>query len=172
MKKLVTILAAGALLGALLPVGPAAGNMQKKPTQEIEGAIALPAPFTDDSGCYAGLHRRGTIATLGNNSGIVGYHFDVDPKTWNKNFALEPTGGDGDIDLDIYFYSDFGKPGDPDDPLVNNVQSAQFNTRDTKGEFGKVPPEMNQVIVCMMLGGTRATFTYKAGKGVKLPKKS
>lgn len=169
MKKLVTILIAGALLGALLPAATAAG-MQKKPTQEEEGSIALPAPFTDDSGCYAGLHRRAALATLENNNGLIGYHFDVDPETWGKNFALEPTGGNGDVDLDIYFYVDFGQPGNPDDPLVNQVQSFSYNSRNTDGEWGKVPEEMNKVIVCMMLGGDRATFTYKAGKGVKIPK--
>lgn len=167
MKKLVAALLVGALAASFALAAPAAAKKKKKKktVQTVEGSVLLPLPFADDSGCYAGTHRRGAIATQGNNNKLTGFHFDVDPKTWNGNFVLEATGGSGYVDLDIYFYKDFGQPT-PDDPLVNEVVSAQFNTREAGGESGVVPPEMNRVIVCMYGGqlgvGFNATLKYTA----------
>ena len=170
MKKLVGLAVAAVAVASLIPSASAA------PKQQVEeGMVPLPAPYTDDTGCYAGLHRRFAIATTeAVNQGPIGYHFDVDPATWNKNFLLEVKGaqGAGAADLDIYFYEKFGTPEDvAGDPVNAGAPfTISYNTREEGGEFGKVPPNMNKVIVCMMpTGAVDASFTYTAGKGVKAP---
>ena len=173
MKKLISVAAAVLVALTLVPGAAVAGKGKK---QEVEGTIALPAPYTDDSGCYAGLHRRLSILSSGQANGIIGYEFDVNKATWNKNFVLEATGGQGDVDLDIYFYSEFGTVDDVvNDPTnAGSPYTIQYNTRAPGGEAAKVPAEMNKVIVCLYGGenggGAGASFTYTAGKGVKIPK--
>ena len=174
MRKIISLAAAALIALSLVPGVATAGKGKKK--QTVEGTVALPAPYTDDSGCYAGLHRRLSILSMGTANGIIGYEFDVDPATWKKNFVLEPTGGQGDVDLDIYFYAEFGTVEDVvGDPLgAGAPYTIQFNTRAPGGEAAKVPADMNKVIVCMyggqQGGGAGASFTYTAGKGVKIPK--
>ena len=165
MKKALTLLIAGSLAMGLLPGTATAG----KPKQTETGTIIAPAPFTDDSGCFAGLHRRGAILTQENNNGLVGWHFDVDPKTWNKKFVLEPSGGFGDVDMDILFYQEFGTPQQVvEDPGgAGAPASISFATREPGGESGKVPPTFKKVIICIYAGaqggGGGADFTYTAG---------
>jgi hypothetical protein len=171
LKKLMTLALAGMLTVALVP-GAAEAGKKKKPkpvVQEVEGSVPLPAPFTDDTGCYAGLHRRGSIVTGGQANGVIGYEFDVDKATWGKPFAMEITGGQGTVDLDIYFYSEFGTVDDvaADPQNAGSPYTVSFNTRDSVGEFGEVPADMTKVIVCMMAGGFEGTFKYTAGDGVK-----
>lgn len=172
MKKLMVLALAAMLAMAFAPQSAVAGKKKKpKVVQEVDGSIALPAPYTDDTGCYAGLHRRGSILTMGNSSGAIGHEFDVDPASWNKPFAMEITGGEGTVDLDIYFYAAFGTAEQvATDPLnAGSPYSVSFNNRDSVGEAGVVPPDMTKVIVCMMAGGADATYHYSAGDGVKLP---
>ena len=164
MKKVITLLVAGALGLGVLPATAGAGA----PKQTVEGIIALPAPYTDDSGCFAGLHRRGAIATQENNNGVVGWHFDVDPKTVGKKFVLEPSGGLGDVDMDILFYDRFGTVEDLQDPLAaGSPASTGYQNREIGGETGKVPPMKPKAIICIYGGqqgaGGGATFTYTAG---------
>lgn len=165
MKKTIALLIAAALSFGILPATAGAGE----PIQTEEGMILLPAPFVDDSGCFAGLHRRGAIMTQENNNGIVGWHFDVDPKTWKKRFVLEPSGGLGTVDMDILFYQEFGTPQQVvEDPLAAGAPvSMGFQTREAGGEKGKVPPKFNKVIICIYSGalyqGGGANFTYTAG---------
>ena len=165
MRKKIAILIAAALGLGLLPGSAGAGA----PKQTVEGMIALPAPYTDDSGCFAGLHRRGAIVSQENNNGIIGWHFDVDPKTWNKKFVLEPSGGFGTVDMDILFYQEFGTVED----VVNDPGGAgapasiSFATREAGGEAGKVPKTFTKAIICIYSGalyqGGGANFTYTAG---------
>ena len=163
MKKLVVLALSAALIGSLLHPATAAGKKQV-----VEGTIALPAPYTDDTGCYAGLHRRFAIVTQEQVNGIMGYHFDIDPATHGGKFKLEATGGQGDVDLDIYFYSQFGTVDQvATDPLnAGSPATVQFNTREPGGETGVVPQDFTKVIVCMyggaQGGGAGATFTYTA----------
>jgi hypothetical protein len=168
MRKTATLVLVGLLGASLVPTALAGKGKQQK----VEGSIALPARHPD--GCYAGVHRRIAILTNEQVNGVVGYHFDVDPSTWNKNFVLEVTGGAGYIDLDIVFYQEFGTTDD----VINDPGGAgapatiTFEERNAEGEAGKVPKAFNKVIVCMYADETQgtgvgATFTYTAGKGVK-----
>ena len=173
MKKIVTLGLTALLAGSLLPSSATAAKAKQ---QKVSGSIALPAPFTDNTGCYAGLHRRFAIVTQEQVNGVIGYHFDLDPATLGKPFVLEATGGQGTVDLDIVFYYEFGTIEDVvGDPLNAGAPvSTSFNTREPGGESGIVPKgEYTKAIVCMYGGdmgaGAGATFEYTAGKGVKLP---
>lgn len=170
MKKLIAIGVAALLALPLVASTAQAGKKPKKPVQTETGTVVAPAPYTDDSGCYAGLHRRGAILTMGNNNGPIGHHFAVDPKTWNKPFNLEVTStAVGDADLDIYFYlADLGTPQQvAEDPLnAGSPPTISFNTREAGGETGKVPPQAQHVIVCQYSGAAGqsagAEFLYNA----------
>jgi hypothetical protein len=172
MKKILGIALTALIAVSLL--GPANAAAKK---QEVDGSVALPAPYTDDTGCYAGLQRRLAILTMEQVNGVIGYHFDVDKTTWNKPFNLTVTDSQNDADLDIYYYlAPFGTP----DVVVNDPLNAgapptvSFNTREPGGETGIVPKTAQKVIVCMYGGqlgaGAGASFHYEAGKGVKAPK--
>jgi hypothetical protein len=173
MKKIVTLGLAGLLAGSLIP-GSATAAKPKQ--QQVSGSIALPAPFTDDTGCFAGLQRRVAILTQEQVNGVVGYNFDVDPATLGKPFLLEVTGGQGDVDVDITYYYEFGTvddvTGDPQN--AGSPVSYSFASREPGGESGIVPKgDYTKAIVCVYGGqqgaGAAATFDYTAGKGVKLP---
>lgn len=164
MKKAIA-LSLGALMAASMLTQASAGPAK----QSVEGQVVAPLPYTDDSGCYAGIHRRAAIVTQEMVNGVTGYHFDVDPKTYGGKFKLEATGGAaGDIDLDIYFYQQFGTVEDvAGDPLnAGSPVTVQFNTREPGGEVGVVPADTKKVIVCLYGGqqyaGAGATFTYEA----------
>ena len=164
MKKILTLSVAGVLAASLL----APSAQAKAPKQTVEGMIALPAPYTDDTGCFAGLHRRGAILSQENNNGLIGWHFDVDPATQNKKFVLEAT-GQGTVDVDILFYQEFGTVNDVvEDPGgAGAPASITFATRAAGGEKGKVPKGFGKAIICMYGGaqgaGVGANFTYTAG---------
>ena len=173
MKKIVTLGLAGLLAGSLIPGSATAGKPKQ---QKVSGSIALPAPYTDDTGCFAGLHRRFAIVTQEQVNGVVGYHFDLEPATIGKPFVLEVTGGQGDVDLDILYYYEFGTIEDVvSDPLAAGAPvSYGFQTREPGGESGIIPKgDYTKAIVCVYGGqqgaGAAATFDYTAGKGVKLP---
>lgn len=171
MKKVTTLALAGLLAASLVPNASAAQSKQ-----EVSGSVALPAPYTDNTGCYAGLHRRMAVVTQEQVNGVIGYHFDLDKATIGKPFVLTPTGGQGTVDLDIYFYYEFGTIEDvAGDPLNAGAPvTISFNTREAGGESGIIPKgPFTKVIVCMYghqeHAGAGATFDYVAGKGVKLP---
>jgi hypothetical protein len=165
-----------ALLALSLVAGPGIAGKKGK-QQKVEGGVVMPTPFTDDTGCYAGLHRRGQAVAQGQANGILGYNFEVDKATWKKPFVLEATGGQNHVDLDIYFYLGplttvddiVAAGGDPTPPAT-----ISYNTRDAGGEADLVPEGAENVIICMYGGGQgigfNASFAYTAGKGVKLPK--
>jgi hypothetical protein len=102
-------------------------------------------------------------------NGIVGFEFDVDPATIGKPFVLEVTGGQGDVDLDITYYTEFGTTEQALD-RTHAPTNHSFEAREAGGESGVIPKgvEWTKAIVCMHTGA-EATFTYTAGKGVKLP---
>jgi len=166
MKKIVLLVALCVMAAALVPASAIAGK-KKGVRQEVAGHIALQAPpadATDDpNGCYAGVHRRIAVATQEQVNGVVGFHFEVDPGTWNKKFRLTPV--TADIDIDILFYSEFGTVEQATDTAYAPY-NVDFMTRDTDGEFGKVPADMTRGLVCMKVGNN-ADFTYEAGAGVK-----
>ena len=158
--------------------GAALAGKKKATKQTEDGMVAAPAPYTDNTGCYAGLHRRMAIASQEQAKGAIGYNFDIDPATAGKPFTLDVTAGQGDVDLDIYFYEKFGTVDDATGDPVNagSPYTLSFNTREPGGEYGIVPEGMTKIIVCMYGGpeytGVGAEFHYEAGKGVKLPAKA
>jgi hypothetical protein len=167
MKKVVTLAIAALVFGSLLPTAQAG-----KPKQSVQGSIMFPAPFAQGTfdGCFGGLHRRITTPTNGAaGQGVFGYHFEVEKKSWNKKFVLEPTGGEGDVDLDLFLYSHVPPVTEwPDDPQNAGIpMSVDFNTREAGGESGIVPKGTTFAIVCMYAGpshyGFNATFDYTAG---------
>ena len=171
MKKAIAIVAVAALAASAFSGSAVAAKKKKKGfRQQVSGHIisqAPPAEHTDNpAGCYAGVHRRVAVATMEGEeaNGVVGYHFDVDKRTWGKRFRLaNVTEG---VDIDITFYKEFGTPeqvfGDPS----YAPYAISFEERNTNGEADKVPADMNRAIVCMK-SGTQADFTYTAGAGVK-----
>ncbi len=168
MKRTKLIAALTTTLMAAIAINGAA-SAAPPPTQTVEGSVAIMAKFTDLASCYSGLHRRSAIVTQEMVNGIVGYHFDVDKKTWNKKFKLEPTAGEGDVDLDLFLYSHVPPVTEwPDDPQNAGFPVSQdFNTREPGGEAGIVPKGTTYAIVCMYAGpthyGFNADFTYTAG---------
>jgi hypothetical protein len=131
-------------------------------TQKISGEIVQPNPVPDDpEACYAGKHRRELILTDGANQGVDGYHFDVDPNTARRPFTLALDGGEGEPDLDITFYTEYGTPEQAAD--TNHAPPNQaFEKRAPGGETGVVPDGMTVAIICM-LNGANVSFTYTAG---------
>ena len=167
MKKILG-LATVVLLGVSLLPGASSAAAPKQ--QKVEGDIAMMAPYAGSTfaTCYSGLHRRLAILTQENNNGIVGYHFDLEPSTFGKPFVLEVTGGQGGVDLDITFYTEFGTVEQATDTAYA-PPNYTFENRGPGGESGIIPKgDWTKAIVCMHTGAG-ASFTYTAGKGVKLP---
>ena len=160
MRKLIAIAGATLIALSLVPGSAVAG---KKPKQTVDGSVAMMAPWAGETlaTCYSGGHRRMAILTQEQVNGIIGYHFDVDPKTEGKKFNLEVTGGQGGVDLDIIFYTEFGTVEQATDTAYAPA-NVGFETRGPGGETGKVPPGMKKAIVCMHTGAG-ANFTYTAG---------
>lgn len=162
MRKVIGTAAALMLIAASF--GGAASAAPKQ--QTVEGSVAMMAPFPADlTSCYSGLHRRLAVVTQEQVNGVVGFHFDVDPATAKKPFKLEVTGGQGAVDLDISFYTEFGTVEQATDTAYAPANVA-FEEREPGGEAGIVPEGMTKAIVCMY-DGQASTFTYTAGKGVK-----
>ena len=166
MKKIIVLVALCVAAAALVP-GSAVAGKKKAVRQEVAGHIASQAPpsdaTSDPNGCYSGVHRRIAVVTQEQVNGVVGFHFDIDPGTWNKKFSLTPV--TAATDIDITFYTDFGTLEQASDTAYAPFTVA-FAERDTAGEAGIVPPDMTKAIVCMKIG-MNADFTYEAGAGVK-----
>ncbi len=131
--------------------------------QEVSGTIVFPIPDPQDTGatCFQGVERRINMVNQNTFTGLFGYVFDVDKKTWNKKFTVEPTGGGGTPDLDIYFYLNFG-PGIPDDPSMNGPSFVgEFTETKAGGEAGAVPKTATKALVCMK-GSVATSFEYVA----------
>jgi hypothetical protein len=180
MKKLAVLLAAALLAGALVPSATAAAPPKE---QVEEGSILFPAVFAQGTfdGCWGGLTRRLTQTAAGQGSGLFGYRFAIDESTWNGKFVLEPTGGQGTVDLDIFLYSVMPGPEatleDPPNGLINGGTpvSVEYTTREEGGETGLIPEGTTDAIVCMYGGpdyaGFESTFTYTGTAPVAKKKK-
>lgn len=168
MRKIVA-LGAVALVALSLLGGSATAKKAGK-MQMVDGTVAMMLPFPQDTAsCYAGIHRRAAIVSGEQVNGDVGYHFDVDQATAGKPFALDVTGGEGDVNLDITFYQKFGTTDDvTGDPLnAGSPVTVEYHTNAPGGEHGTVPKGgFLKAIVCMNQGAN-ATFHYMAGAGVK-----
>ncbi len=159
-------LALAAVLAAapVAEAGPAA-------TQEETGTVLFPTPHPQDpSICFQGIGRRINMVSQGAVSGPFGAIFDVDPKTWKGKFKLTATGVAGAVDVDLYFFDNFGPPI-TDDPSMNSpVILTQYQERNTEGEAGVIPPNSNKAIVCLY-EGFGAEFEYEGNAPVKKKKK-
>jgi hypothetical protein len=152
MKKLVAVSIAALLLGALVPATAGAAKKKSKP-QVVEGSILVPQGGNAAATCVYRSQR--TLMAGGGPNGILGYTFDVDPKTVGKPFKLDVAGGAG---VDISFYSGLGDPTDPTTAPAN----MSYETAGPGGEKGTVPAGLPIAFVCMT-EGVNASFTYKAG---------
>lgn len=153
MKKLIALSVAALLLGALVPATATAGKKKAKP-QIVEGSVVVPQGGNAAATCVYRAQR--TLMVGGGPNGILGYTFDVDPKTVGKSFTLEVADGAG---MDISFYADLGDPTDPTTAPAN----MPYETTGPGGEKGTVPAGFPIAFVCMT-EGTNAGFTYTAGK--------
>lgn len=156
MKKLLILTLVAGL--ALAPAAQA-GKKKKAAHQHVEGSIALPQPYAADGTCIYRVQRALVSAVGYEVNGFVGHTFEVDQKTAGKPFKLVVSDGAG---VDISFYSELGDPTDPTTAPAN----MPFETPGPGGEKGKVPPGFPIAFVCLT-EGSDATFSYKAGKGVK-----
>src|SRR5687768_4188055 len=103
MKRFLSV----ALVLAAVVTAVPAGAAGKKAHQHVEGSVALPTPVVADNVCFSGLQRRLQLFSNGAfPNELVGYTFEVDPKTGGKKFVLEAQGAD--VDLDINFYMGMG----------------------------------------------------------------
>ena len=165
MKKLVSLVAVGLIASTVLS-GAAVAGKKKGVRQDVAGHIYMQAPPADatsnPNGCYSGVHRRMAVASQEQVNGVVGYHFDIDPGTWNKKFVLVPEAA---VDIDITFYDGFGTVEQITDTAYAPY-NVGFEERDNEGESGVVPANVTKAIVCMKTG-QNAPFTYSAGAGVK-----
>jgi hypothetical protein len=176
MKKLAVLLAAALLAGALVPSATAAAPPKE---QVEEGSILFPGVFAQGTfdGCWGGLTRRLTQTAAGQGSGLFGYRFAIDKSTWNGKFVLEPTGGLGTVDLDIFLYSVMpGPEAVADDPVNGGTPvSIDYSEREEGGETGLIPEGTTDAIVCMYGGpdyaGFESTFTYTGTAPVAKKKK-
>lgn len=150
MKKLIALCVIALLFGAALPA--VAGKKKAKP-QVVEGSILVPQGGNAAATCVYRAQR--TLMAGGGPNEILGYTFDVDPKTVGKPFTLEVADGAG---MDISFYSDLGDPTDPTTAPAN----MPYETTGPGGEKGTVPPGMPIAFVCMT-EGLNGGFTYTAG---------
>ena len=151
MRKLVAISIAALLLGAVVPAA-SAGKKKSKP-QKVEASILVPQGGNAAATCVYRAQR--TLMIGGGPNGILGYTFEVDPKTVGKPFVLEAADGAG---MDISFYADLGDPTDPTTAPAN----MPYETTGPGGEKGTVPPGLPIAFVCMT-EGVNAAFTYTAG---------
>lgn len=151
MKKLVAV--ASAVL-VVLSVFAGSATAGKAKTQKVEGSIVIPQPGAAAGPCIYRTQRT-LMATAGGPNGLIGYTFEVDPKTAGKKFKLVVDGGAG---MDIQFYTDLGDPTDPTTAPAN----VGYETPGPGGETGTVPKGYPIAFVCMN-EGANASFTYTAG---------
>ena len=167
MRKIITLVLVCLLAVAMVSTTASAAKKKKKKPAFVQtqtGSIAIPTPLRDSGqvpGCFSGGHRRGATTTQSHN-GVIGYSFDVDPRTYGKRFVLTADSSQGaGADLDITFYTEYGA-----DPSANAGALTAYETVAPGGEKGIVPKGFSKVIVCNN-SGANATFTYKAGDGIK-----
>jgi hypothetical protein len=158
MKRTIALIAAATMVFAAFS-GPAmAGKKGKKKAvkQEYYGTIVLPAPYPADNTCFSRLERLIALYGLDQAAGMVGAHFDVNPKTAGQTFALHSL-TDG-ADLDLIYYAGYGSETDP----ATAPAFVAFETREPGGEEGTVPAGMTNAIICMA-AGQEGEYHYTTG---------
>ncbi|MFP5352994.1 MAG: hypothetical protein ACLGIB_10580 [Actinomycetota bacterium] len=152
MRKTIASLLAIVVLGGALVAPASAGKKKKaKPKpQVVEGSILVPQGGGPAATCVYRAQR--TLMIAGGPNEILGYTFDVDPKTAGRPFKLEVSDGAG---VDISFYMDLGDPTDPTTAPANQP----YETTGPGGEEGVVPEGFPIAFVCLT-DGANATFKY------------
>ncbi len=153
MKKLVAAATTAVLLAA--PMQSALAG-KKAAHQHVEGTIAVPQGGNAAATCVYRTQR--TWLSAGGPNGVLGFTFEVDPKTTGKPFKLEASDGVG---MDISFYAEIGDPTSTSAP-----SNYAYETPGPGGEKGAVPAGYPIAFVCMT-EGVNGSFSYMAGKGVK-----
>jgi hypothetical protein len=163
MTRVITLLLAMALMGAVAPVGAEA---RVAPPQKETGAVLLPGPGPNGEttgGCWTGWARRFWIFSQGATAGPFGSMFAIDKATWDGKFKLDVvSGGAGTEDLDITFYADPGTI-DPTDPAMQGgiMETGAYLTRKAGGEAGIVPRTSTLALVCLgITTGYNAEWAY------------
>ena len=149
MKKILVVTVALLMFGGALPA--TAGKKKAPKPQVVEGSIVVPQGGNAAATCVYRAQR--TLISGGGPNGILGYTFDVDPKTVGRPFTLEAADGSG---MDISFYSELGDVTDPTTAPTNMASE----TPGPGGEKGTVPAGFPIAFVCMT-EGVNAGFTYK-----------
>lgn len=145
---------------ALQPV--AAGENWRKTARQEERGTVVASAYPEEGGCGDTNWRPGQIIG-GPTNGVTSHRFELQGGTAGRNYVLEAASGDEAVDVDITFVDE--------SDVVSPQPVSEGARRTTRGEWGKVPRGAQVAYVCLY-EGTRATFTYVAGAGVKLPKKA
>lgn len=157
-RKFVAAALALLVLGGVNSGALAAKKKKKAAHQHVEGGVSVPQGTQGAAGCVWRTQRALYIAFGDAINGIVGYTFQVDPGTVGTNFVLEASSGAG---VDLQFYGELGS-----DPTADAPANMGYETPGLGGEEGTVPPGLPNAFICLT-DGAQATFTYKAGAGVK-----
>jgi hypothetical protein len=171
----------------VVPGGASAKRASGKTfTQTIEGSVALSESYwgalvwawVPGANANEGYCGEGPIAHfLGLPNGTIGFHFEVDKRTRGRIFVLAPTSAYEDKNLDIYFYADRLKTMASGDSQPGAYRIEQYRGGGPGGEFGFVPKEAVDALVCLQsvhsrsVDGRGVAFTYEAGDGVEWPTK-
>ncbi|HVF52268.1 MAG TPA: hypothetical protein VNC78_01545 [Actinomycetota bacterium] len=156
------------LMVQMLPLAHASAA-KESPRQEEEGVILVGTP---DCSYTRTIYLLGGEAT----HEVFTYRFDVDPKTWQRPFVLEPRPGIEVTGTDLmvtFLFGDLGTPGDvlSPPPFVTYLN-------DPGGEKGIVPNGATDAFIQFCQGssvptthpsgGLQAGFHYLA-EGPKKP---
>mgnify|MGYP000324201659 CR=1 FL=1 len=158
MKRTIALIAAATMVAAAFSAPAMAGKKGKRKAvkQQYYGTIMLSAPYPTDNTCFSRLERLIALYGVNQAAGMVGAHFDVNPKTAGQSFKLHSL-TDG-ADMDLIYYADYGSQTDP----TTAPAFVAFETREAGGEEGTVPAGMTKAIICMA-SGQEGEYHYTTG---------
>ncbi len=147
MRRILAAALAATTVLTAVAAAPSAGESQ----QEFSGTIALPNP-SRETGTPVTRPNRSTIFAGSAAQGTIAHWFKVDPATLGGTFELTPTGGVGDVDLDIIFYSNPGS-------LTDAPSAAAEYMNAGTGESGIIPASATYAVI-FPYSGVNVTFDY------------
>lgn len=161
MRKLIAVAMASLMVAGMVSGSAVAGKKKKPVSQKVEGTILLPQGGNVAAPCVYRSQRALYIALGDAANGVVGYTFQVDPKTVGKKFKIDVSDGTGLGGVDVAFYGELGT-----DPAAEAPANVGYETPGPGGETGTVPAGLPNVMVCLT-EGAQATFSYEAGDAVR-----